>query len=144
MPKMKDSRLMSNPAILYVEDDQRSREIMHLLLVEMMRLSHVTFFEDSADFQARIERLKDHLDLVLLDIHVQPFDGFQMLQILRSYQAFQQTPVVALTASVMNEEVQRLRQAGFTGVIAKPIDLDTFPNTLERILNGERIWRVLG
>ena len=135
--------MTNDPAILYVEDDQRSREIMHLLLVEVMRLSRVTFFEDSADFQARIERLKGQVDLVLLDIHVQPFNGFQMLRILRSFQAFQQTPVVALTASVMNEEVQKLRQAGFTGVIAKPIDLDTFPDTLERVLNGERIWRIV-
>lgn len=130
-------------AILYVEDDPQSREIMRLLLVEVLQLSRVTFYDTSADFQTRIESLAGNLDLVLLDIHVHPLNGFEMLGILRAHPAFQKTPVVALTASVMNEEVQKLRQAGFNGVIAKPINLDTLPDTLERILQGERIWRIL-
>jgi CheY-like chemotaxis protein len=132
-----------NPAILYVEDDPQSREIMRLLLVEVMQLSQIILLENSVDFQAHIEALKGKFDLVLLDIHVQPLNGFEMLSVLRAHPAFQKIPVVALTASVMNEEVQKLRQAGFNGVIAKPINLDTFPDTLQRILKGERIWRIL-
>jgi two-component system cell cycle response regulator DivK len=42
----------------------------------------------------------------------------------------------------MNEEVKVLREAGFDGVIAKPIDYDTFPNVLHRILNGEQVWHI--
>lgn len=135
--------MKNDPSILYVEDDPQSREIMRLLLIEVMQLSHVAFFEDSTHFEARLEPLIGKLDLILLDIHVKPLSGFEMLDILRKHPDFQQTPVVALTASVMNEEVQQLRQAGFSGVIAKPINLDTLPDTLERILKGERIWRVL-
>jgi CheY-like chemotaxis protein len=74
---------------------------------------------------------------------VQPYDGFEMLQMIRQRTRFNDTPVVALTASVMNEEVQKLRQAGFNGCLAKPIDMNTFPDTLNRILLGESIWRVL-
>jgi DNA-binding NarL/FixJ family response regulator len=48
--------------------------------------------------------------------------------------------VVALTASVMYEEVRRLRDAGFDGVIAKPINFDTFPAALDRILSGGQVW----
>jgi CheY-like chemotaxis protein len=50
--------------------------------------------------------------------------------------------VVALTASVMNEEVERLKKAGFNGVLAKPIDQQAFPGVITRILNGEHIWNV--
>jgi CheY-like chemotaxis protein len=135
--------MTNDPAILYVEDDLQSREVMRLMLVDVMQLSHVAFLENSADFQAQIDSLAGKLDLILLDIHVQPLSGFEMLGLLREHPAFQHTPVVALTASVMNEEVQKLRQAGFNGVIAKPINVDTFPDTLERILKGERVWRIL-
>jgi two-component system, cell cycle response regulator DivK len=49
---------------------------------------------------------------------------------------------VALTASVMNEEIQHLRQAGFNGCLAKPIDMEQFPNQVDRILNGDSIWYI--
>jgi len=44
---------------------------------------------------------------------------------------------------VMNEEVIKLRTSGFNGVIAKPIDQDLFPQMMQRVLNGEEIWRVV-
>jgi CheY-like chemotaxis protein len=132
-----------NIPVLYVEDDPPSRDIMRLMLVELMRLTHVTIFEDSADFAARVQALDPRPGMVLLDIHVQPISGFAMLGIVRSLPGFETTPVVALTASVMNEEIQRLRNAGFDGVLPKPIDVDTFPDTFERLLRGERLWRVL-
>jgi CheY-like chemotaxis protein len=50
--------------------------------------------------------------------------------------------VMALTASVMNEEINKLREAGFDGVLGKPLSFHTFPDTLRRILAGERIWTV--
>jgi DNA-binding NarL/FixJ family response regulator len=43
----------------------------------------------------------------------------------------------------MNEEVQRLRSAGFNGVISKPVDLDTFPEKVHRVLKGETVWNIL-
>ncbi len=130
------------PAVLYVEDDTSSREIMQLLLEFQMGLSNVNIFADSENFVARVEQLNPKPDIVLLDIHLRPYNGFQMLEMLRQHEAFHSTPVVALTASVMNEEVNRLQQSGFSSVIAKPIDLDTFPTLINRILNGDTIWTV--
>ncbi len=130
-----------NPSIVYVEDDAQSREVMQILLVELMGLSEVVFFEDSSNFIQRIESTSP--DVILLDIHVHPYDGFEMLALLRHHPRFQNKIVIALTASVMNEEIQQLKTAGFDGVIAKPIDMDTFPALLEQILNGESIWTVI-
>jgi CheY-like chemotaxis protein len=135
---------MENPTLLYVEDDSESREIMRLLVEEVMQLSNLTIFEDSEDFLARVEALSPRPDVVLLDIHVPPFNGFEMLKLLRDQETFRLTPVVALTASVMNEEVQQLKTAGFDGVLAKPLDMDAFPTALKRILNGETVWHVIG
>jgi CheY-like chemotaxis protein len=130
-------------ALLYVEDDLQSCEIMQLLIQEMMGLPNLVIFENSADFMARVTRLNPQPDVILLDIHVAPNDGFHMLKMLRNHPNYCQKPIVALTASVMNEEIQQLQEAGFDGIIAKPIDLDTFPETLSRIMDGERIWHVL-
>lgn len=130
------------PVILYVEDEPRSRKVMQMIGREI-GISDILIFEDSTDFQARVSALVPKPDVIFLDIHMKPQTGFEMLAILRKLPQFNGIPVVAMTASVMNEEVQQLRTAGFDGCLAKPIDMDTFPELLERIMNGERIWRII-
>jgi CheY-like chemotaxis protein len=115
---------------------------MRMLLAGEMELENVTIFEDSSDFLERLQALQPQPNVILLDIHVKPYSGFEMLKYVRQLPDFQDTPVIALTASVMNEEVQHLRDSGFQGVIAKPIDIDTFPGLLNRILDGEIIWGI--
>ncbi len=132
-----------NTAILYVEDDERSRNIMRLLLENMMGLTHVNIFEDSNNFVERVDALQPQPDVVLLDIHVPPHDGFEMLKLLRARPAFSTISIIALTASVMSEEIQQLKSAGFDGVIAKPIDMETFPDLLDRVMNGEHVWHII-
>ncbi len=135
--------MKDNLSILYVEDDAMSRKVMQMLLKGKMQLQHVAIFEDSSDFMTRANNVSPKPDIVFLDIHVDPFDGFEMLAMLRSSATFRDIPVVAMTASVMNEEVARLQTSGFDGCIAKPIDKNEFPDLLERILQGEKIWSIL-
>jgi two-component system, cell cycle response regulator DivK len=133
--------MREEPVFLYVEDDLASRMIVELLL-PMLGYTKVTIFEDSADFIARLEALSEMPDVFLLDIQVKPIDGFEMLQLLRQHAEYQDAVVIALTASVMNEEIKLLRRAGFDSVIAKPIDQRRFPELLAQILNGDEVWTV--
>ena len=128
--------------LLYVEDDPGSRKVMYGLLERLTVPVHLTIFEDSTDFVARVEALDPQPDVFLLDIHVSPLDGFQMLELLRQHPQYADKMVVALTASVMNEEINRLKEAGYDGVLAKPLSFNQFPDRLERILAGERFWSV--
>jgi CheY-like chemotaxis protein len=127
---------------LYVEDDPLSREIMQMIMGTAMGIETLTMFEDSQDFLARVEAKVGTPTVFLLDIHVKPYDGFEALQILRSTPAYRSAKIIALTASVMNEEIEKLRQSGFDGAIAKPISVQSFPALLERMINGEAIWYV--
>ncbi|MEO8608009.1 MAG: response regulator [Chloroflexota bacterium] len=134
--------MSSEPVVLYVEDDPSSRKLMSMLLRGRMKLPQVTILEDSNDFLAHVDALDPKPDVVFLDIHVKPYDGFEMLEMLRRFEWAAKTPIVALTASVMNEEIQKLGTAGFNGCISKPIDLNSFPDTLNSILDGEVLWRI--
>ena len=130
------------PCILYVEDEAKSRRVMQMLLVNSMKLEHVNIFDDSSDFMARVDALTPKPDVIFLDIHVAPYNGFQMLELLRKSGRYTDTIIVALTASVMNEEVTQLRESGFDGCLSKPIDIDTFPELLSLILRGEELWHI--
>ena len=131
------------PHVLYVEDDPRSRKLMQMLLQGRMGLQHVTIFEDSFNFPEKLALMNPKPDIIFLDIHVEPYDGFDMLAYLRDQPWAQSVPIVALTASVMNEEIHRLKTAGFNGCLSKPVDLNTFPEIFDRILNMEAIWGIL-
>ena len=134
--------MTAQPSILYVEDEAKSRRVMQLLLVNSMHLPNVNIFEDSTDFLARANALDPKPDVIFLDIHVAPYNGFQMLKMLRQSERYADSLVVALTASVMNEEVTQLREAGFDGCLSKPIDIDTFPEILSLLLQGEELWHI--
>lgn len=131
------------PVVLYVDDDPQSRMVMKLLLNGRMKLPYIALFEDSENFMERVLALEVKPDVIFLDIHVTPFNGFEMLRQLRQHQAFGDTPIIALTASVMSDEVVQLRVAGFDGCLAKPIDMDTFPAALDCILNREEVWNIV-
>jgi len=133
---------MNNPpVVLYVEDEPRSRKVMEMITRDMAM--SLVIFEHSADFLTRVLSLQPAPDVIFLDIHMKPFTGFEMIEMLRESHQFDGVPVIAMTASVMNEEVQQLKTAGFDGCLAKPLDFDTFPEMFDRIVNGEKIWRII-
>lgn len=131
------------PVFLYVEDDLFSREIMSLLLVDVLGFKQVTIFEDSTNFEKKLVELSPLPDIIFVDIHMEPINGFKILEIIRQHDKFSSSKVVALTASVMNEEVLLLKEAGFNGAVAKPVNSDTFPETIKRIMVGEDVWQII-
>lgn len=131
-----------NLTILYVEDEPRSRKVMRMIAAEM-GIACLVMFENSDDFLQRAEALEPRPDIVFLDIHVAPYNGFEMLELLRRSPHFRGVPIVAMTASVMSEEIDQLRSAGFNGCLAKPIDIETFPDSVSQILAGGSIWRIV-
>jgi CheY-like chemotaxis protein len=130
---------MPKDLILYVEDDTLSREVMELVIEDLPQFE-LMMFADSHNFLTRVDALSQLPRLILLDIHVQPITGFDMLELLRASPRYKNVRIVALTASVMSEEVLRLRKIGFDGAIAKPIDQDIFPQHIEQVLSGKSIW----
>ena len=134
--------MSSEKVFLYFEDDALSRDVMQACLMRGMGYQNVWIFEDSSDFENRLNSIGVCPDVIFLDIHIEPLDGFEMLAAIRQSETCRSAKVVALTASVMNEEVKTLREAGFDGIIAKPLDYDSFPGVLGRILDGEQVWHI--
>jgi CheY-like chemotaxis protein len=134
--------MTNQPIFLYVEDDPMSRLVMQIIIERGLGYEYLTIFEDSHHFMERVVTLPHKPDVVFLDIHVQPHSGFQMLDMLRQHPDYADAIVVALTASVMNEEIELLKEAGFNSVLAKPLDQARFPELLDQILAGEAIWYI--
>src|SRR5258708_14779159 len=128
------------PFFLYVEDDLASREVMEVLLKEVMGFSKYTVFEDSVNFMDRLNALPETPDVIFLDIHIKPADGHELFHMIRKSERFRKVILVALTASVMSNEIKRLRETGFRQLIGKPINPLTFPGKITDILAGREVW----
>jgi two-component system cell cycle response regulator DivK len=80
------------------------------------------------------------IDLILMDIFLPEEDGYQVHKKLRAHPRFKDTLIVAVTADVSMDNLERARKSGFDGFIGKPIHPDRFPNQIRSILRGEEIW----
>ena len=130
------------PVLVYVEDDEASIFVMKMVVERVMGLPKLHVLQSRADFVQQVKDLGVVPDVILLDIHMKPYGGIELLSMLRGDPQFKCSKVVALTASVTNEEVSLLKDSGFDGAIAKPLNIDAFPNLIARITNGEQIWYV--
>ena len=69
----------------------------------------------------------NHPDLILMDISLPGIDGVEATRQLKEEPSTADIPIVALTASVLHADRARFEEAGFAGLIAKPIDVVAFP-----------------
>ena len=134
--------MFDNISFLYVDDDQNSCQVMELIMEKVMGVKNLVIFGDSTDFLARAKALKPRPSIILLDIHMAPYSGFEMLSMIRADIELQSITVIALTGSVMSEEVAELRNKGFDGAISKPLSVAVFPKLIERIIAGETVWHI--
>jgi len=133
---------LSDLFMLYIEDDESNRTVMKLLMERAINSKRYEIFSDSSDFLSKLRALPVVPEIILLDIHISPHNGFEMLRMIRSEAPYSKAKVIAITASVMNEEIQRLRESGFDGAIGKPLNLSTFPSLLQVIADGGTVWSV--
>ncbi|HAY84325.1 MAG TPA: hypothetical protein DCY42_05220 [Chloroflexi bacterium] len=130
------------PILVYVEDDEASILVMKMVVERVMGLPTLHVLESRADFVQQVKELGVVPDVFLLDIQMKPYGGAELLSMLRGDPQFEESKVIALTASVTNEEVSLLKSGGFDGAIAKPLNIDVFPDLIARIINGEHVWYI--
>ena len=111
--------------ILLVEDDAMNVELFEAAL-ETDGHEIVT----ERDGAAGEERASDQFDLVLLDIQLPKKDGLAVCRGLRARGL--RMPIVALSASVLPEEIARAKSAGFDEFLSKPISARDLRDAVRR------------
>jgi two-component system cell cycle response regulator DivK len=122
---------MSNELILIIEDDEKSRKLVR----DVLGLTgYRTVETDNAEEGLRLAQ--QHMPaLILMDIHLPGMTGIEALQSLRRDAATSAIPVIAVTASVMNNEQHQIMSAGFNALERKPLSIADFLQTVRRVLD---------
>jgi len=113
---------MANELIVLVEDNEKNRKLARDVLVHQGY--RVVEAESAEDGLAAVAR--ERPALVLMDIHLPGIDGIEALRRLRADAETRAIPVIAVTASVMTHDRQKILAAGFDGYQSKPISVRTF------------------
>ena len=130
---------LGNICVLIVEDNVRNYALLARLL-SFMGIKQAEWKRSGWQVLEFARDTMSQVDLILLDIHLPEEDGYEVLNRLRKEDHFQDTKIVAVTADVTNANLSRAKTAGFDGFLAKPINVDLFPDQIRRILEGEAVW----
>ncbi len=71
-------------------------------------------------------------DLILLDIQLPGMDGYEVARKLKDLREIQDTPIIAVTSYAMSGDREKALNAGCSGYITKPIDPDTFMDSIQQ------------
>jgi len=108
--------------ILIVEDNEKNMKLVRdVLQVKGYR----TLEAGSAEDGIRLA-IEHKPDLVLMDIQLPGMNGIDALGVLRKDATTAGIPVIAVTASVMQQDRKLITEAGFDGYVGKPINLVEF------------------
>ena len=105
--------------VLIAEDVDINREIISAIL-EDTGVS-IEFAENGLQAVECLKAAPDGFDLILMDIHMPEMDGYEATKCIRT--AGHSIPIIAMTANVFREDIERCRDVGMNGHLGKPIDV---------------------
>jgi CheY-like chemotaxis protein len=111
---------------------------MYLMTYMLNAFGHTT--SEAVDGEQGVTAaLREAPDLILCDIAMPRLDGYGVARRLKSEPTVRDVPLIAVTASAMVGDRDRIIAAGFDGYITKPITPETFVAEVESYLpRGER------
>lgn len=118
--------------ILIVEDNLINQEIVSLMLEQTG--ANIKVVNNGLEAVELCSQQNDpSIDLILMDLHMPIMSGYDAAIII--HKQLPTIPIIALTATVMNEDIQRVIESGMCDHIAKPIEMDKFYTVLAKWLN---------
>ena len=122
----------SGVKILLVEDIDVNREIATMML-EQFGFT----IETAANGREAVGKAgKNSYDLILMDIQMPIMNGYEAARAIRDSGNY--TPIIAMTANALPEDIKRTHKAGMNDHISKPLDVPKMLATISRILKSNR------
>jgi len=116
--------------ILIVEDNEKNLKLVR----DVLRFKGYTTIEATTAVEG-LRLAREQLPaLVLMDILLPDFDGITALARLRADQATRAIPVIALSASAMPDDQEKIISSGFDAYLTKPIQIKGFIELVERFI----------
>jgi signal transduction histidine kinase/CheY-like chemotaxis protein len=125
--------------VLVVDDNSVNRRI----LARQLELAGAALTDTAAGGEEALELMRrGHYDLVLADLQMPGMDGFDLASRIRARERegrLQRTPILAITASALEDHETRTREVGMDGLVTKPVGIEELRATLDTWLKDARV-----
>jgi len=120
--------------VLLAEDVELNREIM-LALLESTKLE-IDFAKNGVEAVQLFCKAPDKYNLILMDIQMPEMDGYEATKRIRTFDhpLAKTVPIIAITANVFKEDVEKCLEAGMNDHVGKPVDFDEVVGKLREYL----------
>lgn len=126
----------SRKKVLIVDDNLNNRLLIESILKP---IGFDLFLAENG--QEAVELVnKEKLDLVLLDMVMPVMDGYEATKIIREKFTSEELPIIAISASVLSQDIQLISKSGCNDFISKPFLMSVFFNKLQKVLNVNWIY----
>jgi CheY-like chemotaxis protein len=122
--------ILAGRKILVVDDDIRN--IFALTSVLETQDMKVIYAQNGHEAIKLLEENND-VEIVLMDVMMPEMDGYETMRRIRQMEAFQNLPIIALTAKAMKGDREKCIDAGASDYIAKPVHTEQLKSLL-------RVW----
>ncbi len=131
------TNIFAGRQVLFAEDMAINREIV-ITLLEPTGV-RIDCAENGMEAVQMIIREPDKYDLVFMDVQMPEVDGYEATRQIRSLDIprAKDIPIVAMTANVFKEDVERCLAAGMNGHLGKPLDMDDLIRVMMQYLGGK-------
>ncbi len=112
-------------------------DVNRLIAVELLAETGLEFDEAENGRVAVDKATRNHYDAVLMDIQMPVMDGYEATRRIRqAAKPFSDAPIIAMSANVFKEDVERSLAAGMNAHVGKPIDVDKVVLAIHRLVHG--------
>lgn len=116
--------------VMIVDDVKLMRK---MLIAFLQELGYVNFVEACDGREALQQFESNSIDIIFLDIVMPDMNGIEALRTLKSIN--NEVPVIMLSSIAESETVQECIDTGASGYLNKPLNKDTGPEAIRKILN---------
>jgi len=103
-----------------------NREIV-ITLFEPTQLE-IDCAENGVETVRKFSEAPDKYDLIFMDVQMPEMDGYEATRRIRAIEAEakrpKQIPIIAMTANVFREDIERCMEAGMNNHVGKPLDFE--------------------
>ena len=120
--------------ILVVEDNALNIKLFCDLLT-----AHGHHTQPVTDSREALEAARGFMpDLIITDIQLPHLSGLELMELLRADDLLKAVPIMAVTAYAAQGDDERIRAAGASAYVSKPISVARFAETVEQLLDTHR------
>lgn len=135
---MPEQKILKGRNVLVVDDNEINVEITHEFISSFG--AHISIATNGREAVNNVmEKPRGFYTMIFMDVQMPVMDGYEACRAIRKYEEDSgiYTPIVAMTADVFQEDIDRIKASGMDAHVAKPLDIKQLQKIVFEILRQQ-------